>query len=86
MVFFRGIRNKFIAIYLLFGLIPLLVISYLSFQSASASLERHSTRQLSNLAHKTASQARQRYRFSAVQFRSASGDGEPQTQALSEPE
>ncbi|MGE4343732.1 MAG: ATP-binding protein [Geoalkalibacter sp.] len=62
MVFFRGIRNKFIAIYLLFGLIPLLVISYLSFQSASASLERHSTRQLSNLAHKTASQARQRYR------------------------
>jgi len=62
MRFFKGIRNKFIAIYLLFGLLPLLAISYLSFSSASASLERHSNRQLSNLAAKTASQARQRYR------------------------
>lgn len=61
MRFFKGIRNKFIAIYLLFGLLPLLAISYQSFQSASSSLEKHSNRQLSNLAAKTASQARQRY-------------------------
>lgn len=62
MRFFKGIRNKFIAIYLLFGLLPLLAISYQSFQSASSSLEKHSNRQLSNLAAKTASQARQRFR------------------------
>lgn len=61
MRFFRGIRNKFIASYLLFGLVPLLVISYQSFHSASASLERHASNQLSDLTMKTASQTRQRY-------------------------
>lgn len=61
MRFFRGIRNKFIASYLLFGLVPLLVISYQSFHSASASLERHASNQLSDLTIKTASQTRQRY-------------------------
>ncbi len=62
MRFFRGIRNKFILSYLLFGLVPLLVISYQSFSSASASLERHVNNQLSDLTLKTASQSRQRYR------------------------
>jgi signal transduction histidine kinase len=61
MRFFRGIRKKFIAIYLFFGLTPLLVISYQSFHSASASLEKHSNRQLADLAAKTASQSRQRH-------------------------
>lgn len=58
---FRGIRKKFIAIYLLFGLTPLLVISYQSFHSASDSLEKHSNRQLADLVAKTANQSRQRY-------------------------
>lgn len=61
MRFFRGIRKKFIAIYLLFGLTPLLIISYQSFHSASASLEKHSNRQVADLAAKTANQSRQRY-------------------------
>ncbi len=60
--FFRGIRNKFILIYLLFGLIPLLVISYHSFHSASATLERLTDRQLASLTGKTANQTSQQFR------------------------
>lgn len=57
--FFSGIRNKFIVIYLLFGLLPLLAISYHTFHSASGALERLATAQLTNLTAKTANQARQ---------------------------
>ncbi|BCR06670.1 hypothetical protein DESUT3_37390 [Desulfuromonas versatilis] len=60
MRFFRGIRKKFIFIYLLFGLLPLLVISYHSFNAAADSLENLTNRQLSNLTAKTASQTSQK--------------------------
>ncbi len=58
---FKGIRSKFITIYLLFGLIPLLTISYHTFQTASASLERLSNHQLASLTAKSAEQTRRQY-------------------------
>lgn len=60
MRFFKGIRRKFISIYLLFGLLPLLLISYHSFNTASAALETLTNRQLSDLTAKTASQTSQK--------------------------
>lgn len=60
--FFRGIRTKFILIYLLFGLIPLLVIPYHSFHSASETLERLTDQQLVSLTSKTANQTSHRFR------------------------
>lgn len=60
--FFKGIQNKFIITYFLFGLIPLLIISYHSYQSASSSLERLSSRQISNLTQQAGTQVRQQYR------------------------
>jgi signal transduction histidine kinase len=59
--FFKGIRSKFIAIYLLFGLIPQMNKSYHTTHSASASLERLSNSQLANLTAKSAEQTRRQY-------------------------
>ena len=53
---FRGIRSKFIIIYLLLGLAPLLAMTYHASYVGSRSLENLSTQQLTNLTDKTASQ------------------------------
>ncbi len=56
---FRGIRSKFILIYLLLGLAPLLAMTYHASYVGSLSLENLSTQQLTNLTDKTASQINQ---------------------------
>ncbi len=56
---FRGIRSKFIIIYLLLGLAPLLAMTYHASYVGSVSLENLSNQQLTNLTDKTASQINQ---------------------------
>ncbi len=56
---FRGIRSKFIIIYLLLGLAPLLAMTYHASYVGSVSLENLSSQQLTNLTDKTASQINQ---------------------------
>ncbi len=56
---FRGIRSKFIIIYLLLGLAPLLLMSYHSSYVGAVSLENLSSQQMTNLTEKTASQINQ---------------------------
>ncbi|WP_029915598.1 ATP-binding protein [Pelobacter seleniigenes] len=56
---FRGIRSKFIIIYLLLGLAPLLLMSYHSSYVGAVSLENLSSQQMTNLTEKTASQVNQ---------------------------
>jgi len=56
---FRGIRSKFIIIYLLLGLAPLLAMTYHAAYVGSVSLENLSNQQLTNLTDKTASQINQ---------------------------
>ena len=56
---FRGIRSKFIIIYLLLGLAPLLAMTYHASYVGSVSLENLSNKQLTNLTDKTASQINQ---------------------------
>ena len=56
---FRGIRSKFIIIYLLLGLAPLLAMTYHASYVGSVSLENLSNQQLTNLTEKTASQINQ---------------------------
>lgn len=56
---FSGIRSKFIVIYLLLGLAPLLAMTYHASYVGSVSLENLSNQQLTNLTEKTASQIKQ---------------------------
>jgi len=53
---FSSIRSKFIAIFVILGLIPLLVMGYFSYNSASNALLLQTQEQLGNLADKTAQQ------------------------------
>ena len=53
---FSSIRSKLIAILIILGVIPLLVIGYLSYRSASDALLSQTKEQLGNLADKTAQQ------------------------------
>lgn len=53
---FRSIRSKLIALLLVLVGFPLLVTGYLSYRSASEALLKQTTRQLGNLADKTAQQ------------------------------
>ncbi|MEA3434942.1 MAG: cache domain-containing protein [Thermodesulfobacteriota bacterium] len=53
---FSSIRSKLIAILIILGVIPLLVVGYLSYRSASDALLSQTKEQLGNLADKTAQQ------------------------------
>lgn len=53
---FSSIRSKLIAILIILGVIPLLVVGYLSYRSASNALLSQTKEQLGNLADKTAQQ------------------------------
>jgi len=53
---FSSIRSKLIAILIILGMIPLLVVGYLSYRSASDALLSQTKEQLGNLSDKTAQQ------------------------------
>ena len=53
---FSSIRSKFIVILLLFGGLPMLIVGYLSYESASRALLSQTKEQLGNVAEKTAQQ------------------------------
>ncbi|MBW1820641.1 MAG: hypothetical protein JRI92_02590, partial [Deltaproteobacteria bacterium] len=53
---FSSIRSKLIAILIILGVIPLLVVGYFSYRSASDALLSQTKEQLGNLANKTAQQ------------------------------
>jgi PAS domain S-box-containing protein len=54
--FFTGIRSKFIAIFVILGVIPLIIVGFFAYKSASNALLLQTTEQLGNLADKTAQQ------------------------------
>lgn len=56
MIRFPSIRSKFIIIFIVLGFIPLLVVGYFSYISASTALIHQTRNQLGNLADKTAQQ------------------------------
>ena len=53
---FSSIRSKFIAIFFILGVMPLVVVGYYSYKTASDALLLQTTEQLGNLADKTAQQ------------------------------
>jgi PAS domain S-box-containing protein len=53
---FSTIRTKLIAIFIILGVIPILIVGYLSYQSASNALLFQAQEQLGNVADKTAQQ------------------------------
>ncbi|MCP4024435.1 MAG: hypothetical protein GY729_21510, partial [Desulfobacteraceae bacterium] len=53
---FSSIRSKFIAILVILGVIPLIVIGFFAYLSASNALLQQTREQLGNLADKTAQQ------------------------------
>jgi len=53
---FSSIRSKFIAIFFILGVIPLVAVGYYSYKTASNALLLQTTEQLGNLADKTAQQ------------------------------
>ena len=53
---FPSIRSKFIAIFVILGLIPLILVGYFAYKSASNALLLQTREQLGNLADKTAQQ------------------------------
>lgn len=53
---FSSIRSKFIAIFFILGVMPLVVVGYYSYKTASDALLVQTTEQLGNLADKTAQQ------------------------------
>jgi len=53
---FSSIRSKFIVILLLFGGLPMLIVGYLSYESASRALLSQTKEQLGNVVEKTAQQ------------------------------
>lgn len=54
--FFSSIRSKFIAIFVILGVIPLIIVGYFAYKSASNALLLQTREQLGNLADKTAQQ------------------------------
>ena len=53
---FSSIRSKFFAIFFILGVMPLVVVGYYSYKTASDALLLQTTEQLGNLADKTAQQ------------------------------
>lgn len=53
---FSSIRSKFVALFVIFGLIPLIVVGTFSYKSSSNALLIQTREQLGNLANKTAQQ------------------------------
>ena len=53
---FSSIRSKFIAIFVILGVMPLIVVGFFAYKSASNALLLQTREQLGNLADKTAQQ------------------------------
>ncbi len=53
---FSSIRSKFIAIFVILGVIPLIIVGFFAYKSASNALLLQTREQLGNLADKTAQQ------------------------------